>query len=71
MNDAAFIAALESGTLPNESMNHTAHLRLALIFRGEPEKAREVLFKYVQRIGAHFTAHARGGAPESMELCRG
>jgi len=40
MNDAAFIAALESGTLPNESMNHAAHLRLALIFRGEPQKAK-------------------------------
>jgi hypothetical protein len=52
MNDAAFIAALESGTLPNESMNHAAHLRLALIFRGEPQKAREILFKYVQRVGA-------------------
>jgi len=52
MDDAAFIDALESGTLPNHQMNHAAHLRLALIFRGEPQKAREVLFKYVQRIGA-------------------
>ena len=52
MNDAAFIAALESGTLPTGSMDHAAHLRLALIFRGEPQKAREVLFKYVVRVGA-------------------
>ena len=51
MNDAAFIDALESGTLPNHEMNHAAHLRLALVFRGQPEKAREVLLKYVTRIG--------------------
>ena len=52
MNDAAFLAALESGTLPGELMNHAAHLRLALLFRGQPEKAREVLLKFVQRVGA-------------------
>ena len=52
MDDAAFIAALESGTLPGEQMDHAAHLRLAVIFRGEPERARDVLFRYVQRIGA-------------------
>src|SRR2546428_13561933 len=53
MNDAAFIAALESGSLPKQLMNHAAHLRLALIYRGEPEKAREVLLKYVDKVGAH------------------
>lgn len=53
MDDAAFIEALESGTLPGHEMNHAAHLRLALVFRGQPEKAREVLLKYVDRIGAH------------------
>jgi len=52
MTDAAFIAALESGSLPGEQMNHAAHLRLALIFRGEPSRAREVLLKYVERVGA-------------------
>ena len=52
MDDAAFIAALESGTLPNHEMNHAAHLRLALVFRGQPEKAREVLLKYIGRVGA-------------------
>lgn len=52
MNDAAFIAALESGSLPGEQMDHAAHLRLALIFRGDPEKARRVLLAYVQRVGA-------------------
>jgi hypothetical protein len=52
MTDAAFIAALESGTLPGEQMDHAAHLRLALLFRGHPEKAREVLLKYIQRVGA-------------------
>ena len=52
MDDAAFIDALESGTLPGEQMNHAAHLRLALLFRGRPEKAREVLLKYVGRVGA-------------------
>src|SRR5207237_933480 len=53
MNDTAFIAALESGSLPKQLMNHAAHLRLALIYRGEPEKAREVLLKYVDKVGAH------------------
>src|SRR5437870_12220699 len=53
MNDATFVAALESGSLPKELMNHAAHLRLALIYRGEPEKAREVLLKYVDKGGAH------------------
>jgi hypothetical protein len=53
MSDQDFIAALESGTLPTHLMNHAAHLRLALIFRGEPAKARAVLLEYVERIGAH------------------
>ena len=53
MNDAAFIAALESGALPGDLMDHAAHIRLALIYRGEPAKARDVLRKYVQRVGAH------------------
>ncbi|TMA41764.1 MAG: hypothetical protein E6J82_11340 [Deltaproteobacteria bacterium] len=52
MDDAAFIDALKSGTLPNHQMNHAAHLRLALVFRGQPEKAREILLKYVVRVGA-------------------
>jgi hypothetical protein len=52
MDDAAFVKALESGTLPNHEMNHAAHLRLALVFRGEPDKAREVLLKYIGRVGA-------------------
>src|SRR4051794_30333931 len=52
MDDAAFIEALESGTLPSHEMNHAAHLRLALIFRGEPERAREVLLRYIERVGA-------------------
>src|SRR2546428_11028985 len=53
MNDTAFIAALESGWLPKRLMNHAAHLRLALIYRGERERAREVLLKYVDKVGAH------------------
>ena len=52
MDDAAFIAALESGRLPGEQMDHAAHLRLALIFRGDPGKARDVLYRYVVRVGA-------------------
>jgi hypothetical protein len=52
MTDAEFIAALESGTLPKDLMDHAAHLRLALIFRGEPERAREVLLRYIERVGA-------------------
>lgn len=52
MDDAAFIAALESGALPGELMDHAAHLRLAVIFRGEPGKARDLLFRYVGRVGA-------------------
>jgi len=52
MTDADFIAALESGTLPKALMDHAAHLRLALIFRGAPERAREVLLKYIERVGA-------------------
>ena len=52
MTDADFIAALESGTLPKPLMDHAAHLRLALIFRGAPERAREVLLKYIERVGA-------------------
>jgi hypothetical protein len=52
MTDAEFIAALESGTLPKDLMDHAAHLRLALIFRGQPERAREVLLRYIERVGA-------------------
>ena len=53
MNDAAFLAALASGALPGREMNHAAHLRLALLFRGQPEKAREVLLQYVDKVVAH------------------
>jgi hypothetical protein len=53
MDDAAFVDALESGMLPGREMNHAAHLRLALLFRGRPEKAREVLLRYVDKVGAH------------------
>ena len=53
MDDASFIAALESGRLPGEQMDHAAHIRLALIFRGRPDRARDVLRSYVERIGAH------------------
>ena len=52
MNDAAFIQALESGALPAHEMNHAAHLRLALLFRGDPGRAREVLLKYIGKVGA-------------------
>jgi len=52
MNDAAFVHALESGTLPTHEMNHAAHIRLALLFRGEPSRAREVLLKYIAKVGA-------------------
>jgi hypothetical protein len=51
MDDRAFLVALETGKLPPDEMNHAAHLRLALLFRGEPEKARDLLLRYVQRIG--------------------
>src|SRR3954469_1990263 len=52
MDDQEFLAALEAGTLPGELMDHAAHLRLALLFRGAPERAREVLLKYIRRVGA-------------------
>src|SRR5918912_2950569 len=53
MDDAAFIAALQSGALPGKEMNHAAHLRLALLFRGDPSAARDVLLEYVEKVGAH------------------
>ena len=53
MDDAAFLAALENGTLPSEQMTHAAHLRLALLCRGQPGRAREILLRYVEAIGAH------------------
>jgi hypothetical protein len=51
MTDAEFLRALEDGTFPRDLMDHRAHLRLALIFRDDPARAREVLLGYVQRIG--------------------
>src|SRR5205823_1850864 len=53
VDDAAFLAALENGTLPSEQMTHAAHLRLALLCRGQPGRAREILLRYVEAIGAH------------------
>ena len=51
MTDAQFLEALETGTFPRDLMDHRAHLRLALLVRGDPQGARDRLVKYVQRIG--------------------
>ncbi len=50
MDDAAFLKALERGTYPKEEMNHRAHLRLALLCRDEPQRARDLLQRFA--IGA-------------------
>jgi hypothetical protein len=52
MDDAAFLKALQKGTLPKEQMDHRAHLRLAMLCRGEPERARAILLGYVTRVGS-------------------
>ncbi|MCA1828485.1 MAG: hypothetical protein ABR567_09785 [Myxococcales bacterium] len=51
MTDAEFLQALERGTFPRDLMDHRAHLRLALLFRDNPQGARDLLVKYVQHIG--------------------
>lgn len=51
MTDAAFIEALEKGTYPRDEMDHRAHLRLALLFRDEPQRARDLLLRYITKIG--------------------
>ena len=51
MTDAEFLAALERGTFPRDEMDHRAHLRLALLCRGDPQRARDLLVTYVTKIG--------------------
>lgn len=51
MDDSAFLEALERGTFPRDAMDHRAHLRLALLCRGEPQRARDLLLTYVTKIG--------------------
>jgi hypothetical protein len=52
MDDDAFLAALQTGALPREELTHAAHLRLALLCRGQPGRAREILLRYVEHVGA-------------------
>ena len=51
MDDAAFLKALERGTFPKEEMNHPAHLRLALLCRGDPQRARDLLQRFAVGVG--------------------
>jgi hypothetical protein len=51
MTDAEFLQALEDGSYPRDAMDHRAHLRLALLFRDDPQGARDLLVRYIQRIG--------------------
>lgn len=51
MDDAAFLRALQRGTFPKQEMDHRAHLRLALLLRGEPERAAEILRSYAASVG--------------------
>jgi hypothetical protein len=51
MNDAAFLDSLAKGTYPRDEMDHRAHLRLALLCRGDPQRARDLLHGYVTKIG--------------------
>lgn len=51
MDDETFLRALERGTYPREEMDHRAHLRLALLCRDDPGRARDLLRAYVTRIG--------------------
>jgi hypothetical protein len=51
MDDATFLKALEKGTYPRDEMDHRAHLRLALLCRGDPQRARDLLVTYVTKIG--------------------
>ena len=77
MNDAAFLSALADGSFPKERMDHRAHLRLALLFRGDPEGARDLLRKYVESIGGmvkynetltRFWLHAVGLHPSEKTV---
>jgi len=51
MDDAAFLKALEEGTFPRDAMDHRAHLRLVLLHRDDPQRARDLLLAYITRIG--------------------
>jgi hypothetical protein len=51
MDDAAFLKALERGTFPKEDMNHRAHLRLALLCRDNPQRARDLLQRFTVGVG--------------------
>jgi hypothetical protein len=51
MDDAEFLRALEDGSFPRDAMDHRAHLRLALLHRGDPQGARDLLLRYITRIG--------------------
>lgn len=57
MDDAAFLDALQRGSLPGEEMDHRAHLRLALLCRDDPRRAREILLSYVTRLGVSVKYH--------------
>lgn len=51
MTDAEFLRALADGSYPRDAMDHRAHLRLALLCRGDPQRARDLLLTYVTKIG--------------------
>ncbi len=51
MTDAEFLKALADGSYPRDAMDHRAHLRLAVLFRGDPQGARDLLVRYVTQIG--------------------
>ena len=51
MDDAAFLKALQEGTFPRDAMDHRAHLRLVLLHRDDPQRARDLLLAYITRIG--------------------
>ena len=51
MTDAEFLQALAKGSYPRDMMDHRAHLRLALLFRDDPQGARDLLVTYVTKIG--------------------
>ena len=73
MTDAEFLQSLADGTFPRDLMDHRAHVRLALLFRGNPQGARDLLLKYIQQIGGmvrynetltQFWLHAVGAHTE-------
>jgi hypothetical protein len=51
MKDAEFLEALRRGTYPRDAMDHRAHLRLAVLCRDDPQRARDILLGYVTKIG--------------------